>query len=155
MAGFKSECTAGFVGIRTLPQRPQSISVMPMAYSLVSWVATKPWIGRPIVSAAGNTEAMAATAYPSGEDRGLIAARRLRISGVGLSGGLCDWVVVLRRDPVPGHQFLDPVDRMAGDAREDVGEPSLRIDIVHFCRRDQAVHHCGPLSTAVGTGEQP
>ena len=29
---------------------------------------------------------------------------------------------------------------MAGDAREHVGEPRLRIDAIHLCGDDQAVH---------------
>ena len=42
---------------------------------------------------------------------------------------------------------------MTGDAREDVGEPCLWVDVVHLCRRDQAVQHGGPLTTAIGAGE--
>ena len=44
---------------------------------------------------------------------------------------------------------------MAGDASEHVGEPRLRVYIVHFCRDDEAVHGGGALPAAIGTGEQP
>ena len=36
------------------------------------------------------------------------------------------------RSPVPRQQFIEPMRRMGGDAREDVGEPRLRIDAVHL-----------------------
>ena len=42
-----------------------------------------------------------------------------------------------------------------GDTGEDIGEPSLRVDVVHFCGDDKAVHFRRPLSAAVGTCEQP
>ena len=42
---------------------------------------------------------------------------------------------------------------MAGDTREDVGEPGLRIDAVHLAGDDQAVHVCGTLASAVGSAE--
>ena len=34
---------------------------------------------------------------------------------------------------------------MLGDARENVGEPGLWMDVVHFGRDDEAVHHRGTL----------
>ena len=45
--------------------------------------------------------------------------------------------------------------RMPGDAGRDIGQPSLRIDIVQFGGDDQAVDRRGPLSAAIGTREQP
>jgi hypothetical protein len=42
---------------------------------------------------------------------------------------------------------------MIGDAAEHVGEPSLGIDTIEFCRCDQSIHRCGPLAAAVGAGE--
>ena len=45
--------------------------------------------------------------------------------------------------------------RVLGDARQDIGQPGLRIDVVHLGGDDQAVHGGGPLTAAVGTGEQP
>ena len=44
---------------------------------------------------------------------------------------------------------------MIGTAGEDVGQPSLRIDIVHFCGDDQRIHDRSPLSAAIRSGEQP
>ena len=44
---------------------------------------------------------------------------------------------------------------MLGDARQNVGEPGLRIDVVHLGRDDQAVHHRGPLAATVRAAEQP
>ena len=55
-----------------------------------------------------------------------------------------------RLPPVPGQQFVEPMSRMGGDARENVGEPSLRIDAVHLARDDQAVHGRGALPAAIG-----
>jgi hypothetical protein len=44
---------------------------------------------------------------------------------------------------------------MVGNAREDVGEPCLRIDAVHLGGDDEAVDVCGALASAVGSAEQP
>jgi hypothetical protein len=44
---------------------------------------------------------------------------------------------------------------MIGDAGQDIGQPGLRIDIVQFGGDDQAIDRRGPLSAAIGTGEQP
>lgn len=44
---------------------------------------------------------------------------------------------------------------MLGDARERVGEPGLKIDVVHLGRDDQAGHGSGALAATVGAGEQP
>jgi len=41
------------------------------------------------------------------------------------------------------------------DAIEDVGEVGLRVDVVHFCRDDESVHGGGPLTAALGAGEEP
>ena len=57
--------------------------------------------------------------------------------------------------PVPWQQFVDPVDRMLCDARKDIGQPGLRIDIVKTGGLDQRVKHGGALSTAIGAAEQP
>jgi hypothetical protein len=47
------------------------------------------------------------------------------------------------------------VSRVLGDAGQDVGQPSLRIDVIHFCRDDDAVDGGGSLPAAIGAGEQP
>jgi hypothetical protein len=39
---------------------------------------------------------------------------------------------------VPGQRFVEPVERVLSDAGEDVGQPRLRIDVVHFGRDDDA-----------------
>ena len=44
---------------------------------------------------------------------------------------------------------------MLGDASQDIGEPGLRINIVHFGCDDQAVHNSGPLAATIGAAEQP
>jgi len=41
------------------------------------------------------------------------------------------------------------------DPAQDVGEPSLRIEVVELRRADQGVHRRGALATAIGAGEQP
>ena len=38
---------------------------------------------------------------------------------------------------------------MRGDARQNVGEPRLRIDAVHFGDDDEAMHGGGALTPAV------
>jgi hypothetical protein len=57
--------------------------------------------------------------------------------------------------PIPRQEFVDPVNWVLGDAGQDVGQPGLRVDVVHFGRDDDAVHGGGALSAAIGTGEQP
>jgi hypothetical protein len=47
------------------------------------------------------------------------------------------------------------MDRLSDDASEDVSQPSLRINAIHFTCDDQAVHGCGAPSSTVGTAEQP
>jgi hypothetical protein len=42
-----------------------------------------------------------------------------------------------------------------GDAAEDVGQLSLRIDVVHLGCDDEAVHGGGSLTTAVGSAKHP
>ena len=44
---------------------------------------------------------------------------------------------------------------MIGHAGENVGEPGLRINVVHFCRDDQRVHDRGALTATVGSSKQP
>jgi hypothetical protein len=44
---------------------------------------------------------------------------------------------------------------MAGDAGEDVGEPGLRVDVVHLGRDDQAVHGGGAICASIGAGKEP
>src|SRR3984885_2480554 len=44
---------------------------------------------------------------------------------------------------------------MLGDASQDIGEPGLRINIVHFGGNDEAVQYRGPLAATIGAAEQP
>ena len=48
------------------------------------------------------------------------------------SGCLIDALVSVA--PVPRQQIIEPMNRMLGNASEDVGEPGLRINIVHLGR---------------------
>jgi hypothetical protein len=48
-----------------------------------------------------------------------------------------------------------PMDRVLGDASQHIGEPGLRIDVIHFGLDDQTVHGSGALAAAIGAGEQP
>jgi hypothetical protein len=34
--------------------------------------------------------------------------------------------------PIPWQELVEPLDRMLGDACENVGEPGLRIDVIHL-----------------------
>jgi hypothetical protein len=54
--------------------------------------------------------------------------------------------------PIPRQEFVDPGSRVLGDAGEDIGQPSLRIDIVHFGRDNDAIHGGGALSAAIRRG---
>ena len=58
-----------------------------------------------------------------------------------------------KRLPIPRQEFVEPVSRVLGDAGEQVGEPCLRIDAIHFGRDNDAVHDGGSLSAAIGAGE--
>jgi hypothetical protein len=44
---------------------------------------------------------------------------------------------------------------MIGDAREDIGEPSLRVDVVEPGGLDRRVDEGGTLPAVVGAAEQP
>jgi hypothetical protein len=44
---------------------------------------------------------------------------------------------------------------MGGDACEDIGQPSLRIDTIHLGRDDQAIHGRGALSATIRPAEEP
>lgn len=45
--------------------------------------------------------------------------------------------------------------RIGGQSGETVGEPGLRVDILHFGADDQAIENGSALSAAIGTAEQP
>ena len=79
--------------------------------------------------------------YPFVEYRGGSCLRRhCVVNGV--------WVA-----PVPGHQLIDLLGGMTGDAGEDVGQPGLGIDVVELGGDDEAVHEGGTVAAAIGAGE--
>ena len=57
--------------------------------------------------------------------------------------------------PVPGQKLVEVPGRMVCDPGQHVGEPGLRIDVVHLGGDDQGVHDRGPVAAAIGAGEQP
>ena len=44
---------------------------------------------------------------------------------------------------------------MGRNTSQDIGEPGLRIDAIHFGRDDEAVHGSRALSATIGSAEQP
>ena len=54
---------------------------------------------------------------------------------------------------LPGHEFVDPIDRMVGNVGQDVTQIGFGIDAVEFARPDERVHGSGTLTATVGTGE--
>ena len=44
---------------------------------------------------------------------------------------------------------------MGGDAGENIREPGLRIDAIHFGRDDEAIHDGRTLSATIGPTKQP
>jgi hypothetical protein len=44
---------------------------------------------------------------------------------------------------------------MLGDARQHIGEPGLRIDVVELGGLNQRQHNCGAFAATIGAGEQP
>jgi hypothetical protein len=57
--------------------------------------------------------------------------------------------------PFPRQEFVDAIDRMIGDAGENVGEPGLRVDAVELGGLDERIHHSGTVRPALRPGEQP
>ena len=55
---------------------------------------------------------------------------------------------------MPGQQLVDPIDRMLGDALDDVAQISLWIEVIELGRANQAVDGRGALATGIGTAEQ-
>ena len=69
------------------------------------------------------------------------------------SGGFeySDWEGV---GQIPGQQFIDPVDRMFGDASQDLTEISFRVHSVEFGCADQRIDGSGPLAAGVRPAEK-
>jgi len=57
--------------------------------------------------------------------------------------------------PIPWQQFSNPALRHICDASEHVGQPCLWIGVIELGRHDQRGHGRRPVSTALGTGEEP
>jgi hypothetical protein len=55
---------------------------------------------------------------------------------------------------IPGEKFLDAIDGMIGDARQDVAQVTFRVESVKFCSSDQAVHRSRTLSAIIRAGEK-
>jgi hypothetical protein len=58
------------------------------------------------------------------------------------------------RSHVPGQQFLNPAERMIGDAAEHFAQPAFRIDAVEACRSQQRVDGGRALAATVGSTEE-
>jgi hypothetical protein len=56
-----------------------------------------------------------------------------------IEGGLCGGPVRAVALPIPGQQLVDALCGMILDAREDIGEPGLRVDVVELGGLDQRV----------------
>ena len=98
--------------------------------------------------AAGRDQIFPSTAkktLASGQDRGGVtraAKGRKRTS-------CCPTDLRAGPTPIPRQQFVEFLDGMFGNAGQDVGEPGLRIDVVHLGGDDQAVHNGGALAAAI------
>jgi hypothetical protein len=51
--------------------------------------------------------------------------------------------------PIPGKQFVETTLWDVCDLRENIGEPSLRIDVVELRRANEGQHESGALTAAV------
>ena len=54
----------------------------------------------------------------------------------------------------PGEEFVDPVDRVIGDAGENVAEVFFRIELVESGGFDEGVDSGGTLAAGIGAGEE-
>src|SRR5262245_50316221 len=59
------------------------------------------------------------------------------------------------RSPVPRQELVELVDGVLGNARQYVGEPRLRINVVHLRRNNDAVHGSSAPAPAIGSCEKP
>ena len=57
--------------------------------------------------------------------------------------------------PVPGQQFEEALGRVIVQARQHVGEPGLRVDVIELGSLDQRVNRGGASAARIGTGEGP
>ena len=85
---------------------------------------------------------------PEGKRRTMTAKRAIddRGSGGSARSGAVD---------VPGQQFGDTVDRMVGDAAEDIAQVVFGVEAIEFRGLDQRVHRGGPFATGIRSGKNP
>jgi len=55
---------------------------------------------------------------------------------------------------VPGQEVVDAVERVVGDARQHMAQPSLGIDALEFGGADQRVYRGRTVAATVGAREQ-
>jgi len=58
------------------------------------------------------------------------------------------------RLPVPGQEFADAIDRMIGDAGQNVAQVSLRIEAIHLGGLDEGIHRSVAHAAGVGAGKE-
>ena len=68
-----------------------------------------------------------------------------------LRGGL----LLVGAFPAPGQKRVDPLGRMILQARQDIGEPGPRVDVVELCGLDQSVDGGGTTAAIIRAGERP
>jgi hypothetical protein len=73
------------------------------------------------------------------------------------SGGLAIGESGLRLScfPIPGQELVEPLSGMIRDTGEDIGEPGLTIDVIHFTGHEQSHHPRRALAAAVRAAEEP
>ena len=71
---------------------------------------------------------------------------------MGLSG--LGWFGLECGSDVPGQQFLDAIDRMVGDRRQDRAQVECRIEAIQFGGSDEAVERCSSMAAGVGTHKE-
>jgi hypothetical protein len=55
--------------------------------------------------------------------------------------------------PQPREKFLDAVDRMIGNTRQDIAQVSLGIDVKHFAGLQEREHCGGAIAPRIGAQE--
>jgi hypothetical protein len=55
---------------------------------------------------------------------------------------------------IPGQEFVDPVDRMFSDAREDLAQVGFWVQAIEFGGADQAIERSGTFTASVRASEQ-
>ena len=57
--------------------------------------------------------------------------------------------------PIPGQEFVDPPGGMILQSRQDIGEPSLRVDVVELGGFDERVDGGGATAAVIRSCEYP